>query len=446
MAITSQFAVEFRKDGAIHDANSVSAVLDGLAGLTDLVVIAHGWNNDKADAASLYDRFVASAEQVAATGIVNGVQQRQVGVVRAYWPSKKFADSDLIPGGGAASVSEATSASQAALVRLLDELKRDPIRLGGSEVDATTRVHLERAQSLVPALSSSADARREFVQSIRAVLNPGENHPEDGSAEFFTSDPEELFKGLSGQVKFVRGSSAGGATSMTAGGAANFLTDAAEGVTAAARRIANYATYYQMKTRAGTVGRTGVALMIARIRERRPELPIHLVGHSFGGRLVAATAATLEPGSSPVTMLLLQAAFSHNGFARKFDGKNDGAFRTVIDERRVSGPIVITHTKNDSAVGVAYPLASRIANDTAAALGDENDPYGGMGRNGAQRTQEATSGVLCDLDGRYDFTADGVINLRADKFIMDHSDVTGHQVTYAFWHGLVAGSHSVVSS
>jgi predicted alpha/beta hydrolase family esterase len=227
---------------------------------------------------------------------------------------------------------------------------------------------------------------------------------------------------------------------MTPGGAANFITDAAEGATAAARRIANYATYYQMKARAGTVGRTGVALMLARIRERRPELPLHLVGHSFGGRLVAAAAAALEPSSTPVTMLLLQAAFSHNGFARKFDGEHDGAFRTVIDERRVSGPIVITHTKNDNAVGVAYPLASRIAFDAAAALGDENDPYGGLGRNGAQRTQEATPGVLCDLDGSYTFTAGAIFNLRADKFIMDHSDVTKHQVTYAFWQNVTAGS------
>jgi hypothetical protein len=90
-------------------------------------------------------------------------------------------------------------------------------------------------------------------------------------------------------------------------------------------------------------------------------------------------------------------------------------------------------------VGVAYPLASRIANDAAAALGDENDPYGGMGRNGAQKTQEAIAGVLCDLDGQYAFTPGAVFNLRADQFIGDHSDITGHQVTYALWNGLVAG-------
>lgn len=440
MAVTSQFDVEFRKDGSIHDANEVSAVLDGLGGLTDLVVLAHGWNNDKADAKSLYDRFITSAEQVAAAGVVDGVQQRRVGVVRAYWPSKKFADSDLIPGGGAASVSEATTASQASLTRVLNELKRDPVLLGGTDVDETKRVHVDRAQSLIPALSSSADARREFVQALRAVLNPDESGPEDGSLEFFTNDPEVLFQNLSGPVKFVPGSSAGGATSMTAGGAANFITDAVEGVTGAARRIANYATYYQMKTRAGTVGRSGAGLMLARIREKRPDLPVHLVGHSFGGRLVAAAAATLEPGSKPVTMMLLQAAFSHNGLAAKFDGTHDGAFRTVVQDRRVSGPILITHTKNDQAVGIAYPLASRLANDAAAALGDENDPYGGMGRNGAQRTQEARAGELSDLDTQYAFTPGAVFNLRADRFINGHSDVTGHQVTYALWHGLIAGS------
>ena len=62
-------------------------------------------------------------------------------------------------------------------------------------------------------------------------------------------------------------------------------------------------------------------------------------------------------------MTLLQAAFSHNGFAVKFDHKHDGAFRTVLGEKRVAGPVLITHTKNDKAVGIAYPLASRIARD-----------------------------------------------------------------------------------
>jgi hypothetical protein len=137
-------------------------------------------------------------------------------------------------------------------------------------------------------------------------------------------------------------------------------------------------------------------------------------------------------------MMLLQAAFSHNGLAEKFDGSNDGAFRTVLRDRRISGPLLITHTKRDKAVGIAYPLASRIARTVASALGDENDPYGGIGRNGAQRTPEAEFGTLGDLDARYRFRPGKVYNLKGDQFISNHGDVAGHQVAYAFWSGLVA--------
>ena len=326
-------------------------------------------------------------------------------------------------------------------MRLLEELKGDPVRLGGKETNETRRVHLERAQALTPQLEKSLEARREFVQAIRAILNPDDQHPEDGSNDFFAADPETLFQNLSGDVRYTPTLDTGGATSISGEGAAGFIGDIASGLLAGARRIANFGTYYEIKTRAGIVGQSGAALVLARVRERRPDLPLNLVGHSFGGRLVTAAASRLVPGAKAVTMMLLQAAFSHNGLAAKFDGTHDGAFRTVLQDRRISGPLLITHTKRDSAVGIAYPLASRIARQAAAALGDEGDPYGGrIGRNGAQRTPEAEFGTLGDLDAEYRFEPNKVYNLKADRFISGHSDVKGHQVAYAFWNGLVAGS------
>jgi hypothetical protein len=439
MVVQAQFEVEFRKDGAIYDDSQVTKLLNGLAGLTNLVVISHGWNNDRAEASALYDAFLKNVEAVADADLVPGASARKLGVVRIYWPSKKFADKDLIPGGGAASATAASAASSESLTRLLDEMKRDPARLGGDEVDDARRTHLDRAQALASQLESSPDARKEFVQAIRSILNPDDRHDDDGSADFFAVDPETLFKKLSGEVKFTPAVATGGATSLSGGGAAGFIGDAAAGLLAGARRIANFATYYEMKTRAGTVGRSGVALVLARVRQARPDLPIHLVGHSFGGRLVTAAASTLPPGAQHVTLMLLQAAFSHNGLAEKFDGKNDGAFCTVLRDRRISGPLLITHTKRDTAVGIAYPLASRIARDGAAAFGDENDPYGGIGRNGAQRTK-AEAQVLQALGAEYQFKPGVVYNLNADKFISNHGDVAGPQVAYAFWHGVMAGS------
>jgi thioesterase domain-containing protein len=193
-----------------------------------------------------------------------------------------------------------------------------------------------------------------------------------------------------------------------------------------------------MKERSGTVGRTGVRAMLEQIRQRQPDIKLHLVGHSFGGRLVTAAAEALAPNTANVTLTLLQAAYSHNGIAEDFDGEHDGFYRKLITQKRISGPILITHTKNDQAVGIAYPLASRLAHQKAAALGDRNDPYGGMGRNGAQHTPEAEDviGGLQEVGSPYAFTLNKVFNLNADRFIKNHSDVTGPQVAYALLHAV----------
>src|SRR6185503_3031472 len=116
-----------------------------------------------------------------------------------------------------------------------------------------------------------------------------------------------------------------------------------------------------------------------------------------------------------------------------FSSSMKGAFRPVVDQGRVHGPILVTHTKNDKAVGIAYPLASRIKGDKTAAFGDENDEFGGLGRNGAQKMQsgETVPGKLLATGAAYTFQAGKFFNLEASEFVKDHSDVTGKEVAYA---------------
>jgi thioesterase domain-containing protein len=432
----THFPVEFTKRGRIFDPTQVDALLAGLSACTDLFVVSHGWNNDVEDATELYDKLFQSMSQVLGADVVPDVAGRNFGVVRIFWPSKKFTSEELIPGGGAAS---AIQENHDALLAVLEELKRDPERLGGDDRDPDREARLTQAQALVPRLESDPNARIEYVQLLRSVLDPSEAHLDDGSMEFFHRDPLDLFAELDEPVVAPRATGGGGATSVgDAGGAAGFFSDLLDGVTAAARRLANFTTYYQMKERAGIIGRTGVHEMLQQIRQRKPDIKLHLIGHSFGGRLVTAAAEALAPNTADVTMTLLQAAYSHNGIAKDFDGEHDGFYRKLISQQRISGPILITHTKNDQAVGIAYPLASRIANQKAAALGDQDDPYGGMGRNGAQHTPETENvpGGLQEVGGPYIFTHSKVFNLTADRFIKDHSDVTGPQVAYALLHAV----------
>jgi hypothetical protein len=428
--------VEFTRDGRTFDETQVAGLLGSLDGVTDLLVAAHGWNNDRNEASQLYASLSESLAQVLAGNTVTGLDGRKIAMLRVYWPSKRFAESDLIPGGGAAS---ATEANDDALLRILEDLKSNPDRLGVAGTDLVREANLSSAQALVPSLEADPAARREYVLRIRSILDASEADTDDGSDEFFARDPEELFQELSNPVPAPPAARSGGALSVGTGQAAG-LADMLGGVVAAARRIANYSTYYEMKQRAGLVGRAGLAPLLRRIRDRQPALRLHLVGHSFGGRLVVAAANGLPAATPSVTLVLLQAAFSHNGFGENYDSDgHDGAFRAVLGELRVSGPVLITHTKNDRAVGVAYPLASRLSRDPASALGDRNDPYGGMGRNGAQHTPEAVGldGDLLDHGIAYPpLQAGKVYNLKADDFISDHGDVTGLQVASAILHAV----------
>ena len=428
--------VEYTKLGTIYDSKQVEALLTACADASSLVVLTHGWNNDMTEARKLYDELLASLHRVA-TAEPQILQDATV--LQVFWPSKKFAAEDLIAGGGAASITEHDELQQS-----LQALRHDPYLLGDTAPESIAPVwsnDIHHAIALVDQLEDSAQARREFVLHIRAALDPAEAHNDDASREFFELEPYELFAHFGEPVGIITpgldGGSAGGVgiTDFDEAGGAAFLGGGWSKVKAAAMRIANYATYYQMKSRAGTVGRNGLAQTLELVRERYSHLPIHLIGHSFGARAVVSAVAQLTPQKAPVSMSLLQAAFSHNGFAEKFDGKHDGAFRAVVTEGRASGPIIITHTKNDRAVGVAYPLASRIARDNAAALGDKNDPYGGMGRNGAQHTPEVNVSEAFlrdwDLATPYQFSPGHVYNLQADRFIHDHADITGSEVANA---------------
>jgi hypothetical protein len=104
----------------------------------------------------------------------------------------------------------------------------------------------------------------------------------------------------------------------------------------------------------------------------------------------------------------------------------------VVLTHRITGPTIITHTKNDKAVGVAYAIASRVAGQVASAVGDKDDKYGGLGRNGAQKTPEAVDATLLEVgDDGYELLPGRLHNLHADVFISGDSDVAGREVAYA---------------
>lgn len=399
-------------------------------GVTDLFVISHGWNNNKSKAEDLYrelfENFVAVAEP-------DEVAERHFAIVGVIWPSKEYDPSIAVSGAGgaeegAAGFGSGDASSVAALEKKLDELKEtfnepQQIKL------------LDEAKALLPDLEEKATARLEFVHKMRSLLDPGAASKEDASDIFLEEDGNELMKNLKADEADLAEDVAGpgGTASLPLGvgtvrapeGGAAGIVEFFSGFKAAAANILNYTTYYEMKTRAGAVGKNGVGPLLDKLAPQVQR--IHLIGHSFGGRVVTAAAANSK-NDKMKSMTLLQAAFSQNGFSKR----EGGFFRAVVDDHRIKGPVLITHTINDRAVGFAYPLASRISGDKTMAFGDKDDKFGAMGRNGAQKMEagETVVGELLPVGADYIFQVGKFFNLEAGNFIKDHGDVKGKQVAY----------------
>jgi hypothetical protein len=410
----------FDKDGNLQNA------VDLPAGTTDVFMISHGWNNTKQDAENLYDVFFKNFADLKKNFDLTG---RQLAIVGVFWPSKKFDDLAFDVGQNNAAAVGVSDDGEALLAAKLDELKA--LFTTPAEIQK-----LEAAKAALPGIETSPAERKKFVSNIRDLLNPAAANREDASDTFFQSSEEELMESLRIPIAAtVPPETGGGGAAFEVGsgpaldegggaGIGSFL----DSFKTAALNILNYTTYYEMKTRAGAVGNNGAAPLIDNLATKVDR--IHLIGHSFGGRLV--TAAAKESKTDRLASLtLLQAAFSHNGFSKIMKG----FFRSVVETKRVAGPILITNTKNDKAVGLAYPIASRINNDTTMAIGDENDKFGGIGRNGAQKMEsgevDTSQTVLRDTGEKYTFSVGKFFNLRGDSFIKDHGDVTGKQIVNA---------------
>jgi hypothetical protein len=438
------YPVQITKQGKIFSQEEKEAIENAVSQsdadkLTDLVVMSHGWNNDMADARQLYNKLFTNLAAIIPEHPEAG--NRKLAIVGVFWPSKKFADEDLIPAGDAASIGdEGPEPTSAALKEKLEKLK--------GTFDGPDESALEEAKGLVDRLEENPTNQKKFVDLIRSVLPAHPSDSTDDASDLFMKMPgDRIFQSLAPPSMFAVvppagdfGDAQGGALMIDdqSGAAAGFFDDLFSGIKAAAWRLLNFATYYQMKERAGLVGK-GLNEMLDSVRKRGPKLRVHLIGHSFGARVV--TSAVDGPSQfQPSSLTLLQGAFSHNGFAEKFDQTKDGFFRKVVAQSKVNGPIIVTHTINDRAVGIAYPIASRLANDDATAVGDENDVFGGIGRNGAvkMKEKEFIKALLLPDAGKYQFLPKKVHNLRADRFITGHSDVTGRQVANAIIHAVLS--------
>lgn len=396
------FPLSFGADGTPLKPEESEQLMDALTSesSTDLLLLAHGWNDDRPEAEELYSRLAASVASF------EGATPRRIILAGVHWPSKKFGGENHGK-GGAASLHD----PQLRMQRRFAEF-RELAAGGGSDAAV-----LDDLESMLSAWPNSRSVRLEVVEAVRSLLPGDAAEADDASERFLRLKPEAL-------LERIADTPAPGVPNGPAG-----LRSWLRGAGPALLNLLNYSTFYLMKSRAGTVGGTGLAPLLTMLLSK-PGVRVHLAGHSFGARLLSSALLALPGGLvlRPLSLTLLQAAFSHFGFAERWNGRTDGAFRRILTDRSVDGPILITHTRNDAALASAYPVASRIAGQVASVLGGTKDTYGGLGTNGALKTPEAVAGRLLAAGKPWSFAAGSLWNLRSDAFIRSHSDVAGPEV------------------
>jgi hypothetical protein len=405
------YEVDFNADGTLNtaggggDGGLAAAVAAG--GITNLFVLSHGWNNGVDSARDLYQAmFGLLAGQL-------GEHLSSSAAVGIIWPSLLFPDDDPdsaspVPSTGAQLATALTPAfpgqqqQLATMGQLLDQQPQDPAALNQFHQLATG-----------------------------LVTTPPQGIEDSGEAALLTANTAVAF---------------GHAAAMApqAQSAAQGIGNPFTGLWSGAREVLRTLSYYEMKNRAGVVGQNGLGPLLAGLAGPAGAPRIHLMGHSFGARLVSYSLAGLRSNqtgaASPVKSLtLIQGAFSHFTFGSSlmFDPSRSGGL--AGDGSRVDGPLLATLSAADRAVGWWYPAASMLAGRDSESATDLVFRWGAMGHDGYQQTPTPTTVVMAAQGEPYDFQAGGFYSLDANAIICAnqsafsgaHSDIRHPEVLWA---------------
>jgi len=386
--------------------------------ITDVFFFCHGWKGDVTAAREQYNSwikaFATSADVEKAPEVFGEFRPLYIGL---HWPSLPWGDEELTGGGDFGAV--AAVAPDTFLNRYLARLGNRP------EIRAPLAIILDEARRNIAPEQLPRHVRQAYLDLNHALelSSGGLGAPPDADREAF--DPEESFEAANEE-------------SASFGGGVNL-----GGLLGPLRQL----SYWTMKKRARAIGEGGMHEFLNELQTATSQnTRIHLMGHSFGTIVVSGMLggpnATGELPRPVDSVALVQGAVSLWSYASSipFQGAGRGYFNPIVADKKVRGPIVTTRSKWDKAVGVCYPLASRMKGSVEFAAGLPK--YGGIGAFGIQGLPDKIRGEIpmAPATVAYDFQDGKVYNLDASKYICQgkgasgaHNDISGPEVAHAIW-------------
>lgn len=397
------YALRYDKDGVstspLTSDHMISALRDGA--FTDVFLFSHGWNNDWDAALEAYQGFIRQFQRVRATYAVEVGRDYRPLLCGVFWPATAL----VMPwerGPDLAALDDDPE-SERALRRAIDGLAQ-----------AAAPGDRARYYLLMEKPELSKQEGDELVGMLAPVFAAGDGEVDDGgqaardgtdvvNAWAMLQSAAQPKPSISADPFDIRSPAAGRQPShATAPGTpqAAGLLDRLD-----PRMLVRALTVYQMKDRAGLVGSRGVGTLLRAALTAAPHARFHLIGHSYGARVLLNAVSRPEDGELPRpvdSLLLLQAAVNHQCFSAQLADPPHaaGGYRSALSQVRL--PILSTFSAHDIPLHEVFHLAVRRGKDLGdiGVAADPDEPpskyaaLGGYGPRGAELDWRATDTKL----------------------------------------------------
>lgn len=409
------YVIPFDKDGTCEAPQTRAHLLAHARDYSDIFLFSHGWNNDWTVATQRYEHFINGVVALRKTHDLPVPPDYKPMLVGIFWPSQALAwfereTGPAIAGGDPAAPDTATAESAGALRDIASSLPaasraRFYALAQATELAAADAIELARMLASIAAEDDEAGAvdapsAEDLLAAAAAYSNPEPDWDAVGAV--------------------------GGAAEPGDPQAAGF-TDVLKKLDP--RNIVKPFTVYQMKDRAGVVGAHGVAPLLADVLHASRPARIHLLGHSFGCKVVMTALCRLPGDAREVeSVLLLQPAVSQYAFAENVPERDvPGGYRSALT--RVRRPIASTFSEQDKALHDSFHLAVRRHDDLGElqAAGSETvSRFGALGGFGPLAAGATVEPIRQPVTG-YDLKQHGgIIGVDGTGVIMGHGDISNH--------------------
>lgn len=405
------YIIPFDKDGSCEGPQTRKHLIDGAGSYSDIFLFSHGWNNDWKTATARYESFIKGFQGMRKQhGLAMPANFKPL-LVGIFWPSQAMAwfKSETGPGfaGDDPNAQDEAAALESETLRDVAAALPGERRPRFYELAQAQSLGKAEATELATMLAEVSSADDEGVR----VAAPNALDLLAAATSLESPEPDYDAVGVAG---------ANDSGPKAAFGVGDILSKLDP------RNIVKPFTVWQMKDRAGKVGAHGVAPLLEALL-KGSGARVHLLGHSFGAKVVMTAASVPAALSRQVeSVLLLQPAVSQYAFCQMVpQRKVPGGFVKAL--AHVRRPIVATFSANDDPLTKTFHLAVRRSEDLGElqyAAGGSPSLYGALGGFGPQESGEQIE-VIQDPGGNYDLSGSGrIIGINGTRTISSHGDIS----------------------